>query len=373
MRSEPLRVCFVMPGAYPLFNPDCPAPFGGSEIDLYLASRELASRPGFQVQFLVGDYGQPGCETRHGVKLIRIARGNRDRYPLRRHRLQRRWALFGCLLRCGADVLVTQTAADTLLLAAIAARLRGMRVVHKCASAVDVDFGWWRRNAPLIWCAYAPGMHLADAIVCQTTEQYRGLAPRLRRRAEVIPGALPAPAVDPQLPRAGVLWVGRADDVKRVELVPALAAALPEEPFTVIMPGIDARRRAQLVCCDNITVHDRVPFDEIMPFFFRAKCLLNTSRYEGFPNTFLQACMAGTPILSWCVNPDQVLDRCGIGCCCDGSVERAVAFVRRLDPATVARMGACGRAYAAREHDFADGIARLAALLQRVVAGEIGR
>ncbi len=63
----PLRVCFVAPGAYPLFDPAVQHPIGGMETRSVLFARELAKRPGFDVHFLVTDFGQPAMQRLDGV------------------------------------------------------------------------------------------------------------------------------------------------------------------------------------------------------------------------------------------------------------------------------------------------------------------
>jgi glycosyltransferase involved in cell wall biosynthesis len=54
--------------------------------------------------------------------------------------------------------------------------------------------------------------------------------------------------------------------------------------------------------------------NEILPFLSKANFILNTSRYEGFSNTFLEAMMTGTPILTTQnVNPDGIIDSKELG------------------------------------------------------------
>lgn len=63
----PLRVCFVAPWAYPLFDPAVAQPIGGMETRSVLFARGLAKRPGFDVHFLVSDFGQPAVQHIEGV------------------------------------------------------------------------------------------------------------------------------------------------------------------------------------------------------------------------------------------------------------------------------------------------------------------
>ena len=50
-----------------------------------------------------------------------------------------------------------------------------------------------------------------------------------------------------------------------------------------------------------------------------AKILINTSLFEGFPNTFLEAGLQKTPIISLHSNPDNILNKLQAGYCVNGS------------------------------------------------------
>jgi glycosyltransferase involved in cell wall biosynthesis len=56
---------------------------------------------------------------------------------------------------------------------------------------------------------------------------------------------------------------------------------------------------------------------------------VNTSLYEGFPNTFIQSWLRGVPVLSLTVNPDGVLDGETLGVHA-GSPQRLAEQMRRL-------------------------------------------
>ena len=66
----------------------------------------------------------------------------------------------------------------------------------------------------------------------------------------------------------------------------------------------------------NLKLIKKVPFDEIQKYFDEAKIFVNTSESEGFPNTFIQAGLAATPIASLKVDPDSFIqsNNCGNAC-----------------------------------------------------------
>ena len=61
-KNKPIKVCFVCPKAYPLFNPSICKLFGGAELDLYLLACELTKDENYEVSCIVADYGQEKIE-----------------------------------------------------------------------------------------------------------------------------------------------------------------------------------------------------------------------------------------------------------------------------------------------------------------------
>ena len=57
----------------------------------------------------------------------------------------------------------------------------------------------------------------------------------------------------------------------------------------------------------NLEFIERVPYHQIQEYYDTAQIFVNTSTYEGFPNSFIQAGLAGTALLSLRVDPDGMI------------------------------------------------------------------
>jgi hypothetical protein len=58
LRTRLVRICFIAPKAYLLFNPDVKELFGGAEVDLYFLATELARDKNYAAGFITADYEQ---------------------------------------------------------------------------------------------------------------------------------------------------------------------------------------------------------------------------------------------------------------------------------------------------------------------------
>jgi glycosyltransferase involved in cell wall biosynthesis len=119
------------------------------------------------------------------------------------------------------------------------------------------------------------------------------------------------------LERKGVLWVGRIDEPKRLEWLLEIAKGCPDLHFDIVgrPHGRDEyiqKLEMQISLLHNVVHHGYIPPEKMPEYYARACVLCCTSRFEGFPNTFLEAWSHGVPIVST-VDPDGMISERRLG------------------------------------------------------------
>ncbi len=363
--KRPIRVCFIAPKAYPLFNPAVQGVFGGAETDLYMLSTELAKDSGFQVSFIVADYGQNSSEIIEGVRVIRSL-------DFSKCALSSALRLWRAMRSADADIYMLKTPSPGVPLTAAFCRVRRRILVYRTASSRECD-GTYLKEHPVLGKAFGWSLKLAKMVSVQNSTDRDDLAGTMGVEAMVIPnGHRLGPVAD--VNRQNVLWVGRSAAIKRPELFIDLAEKYPEEQFVMICQAATGdnnfdRLVSRALSVPNLEFHERIAFNEIDAYFQRAKVFVNTSDSEGFPNTFIQACKAATCILSLNVNPDNFLAEYSCGLSCDGSfqsLEKGLDFILARD--RYIELGQNGLGYVRDFHDVAKIIPRYKEAFSRLIS-----
>jgi glycosyltransferase involved in cell wall biosynthesis len=313
--------------AYPYFNPAAGRDFGGAELQLYLMAAELAKDPRFHVSFIVRSEALAKPEVREGVELLPwsppaaglpVVRGLRRLLAFRR-----------LLDAADADIIVQRCAGTLTGALALHCRSRGRGFAYMAAHDSDLlpeRPVWWGRGLrpALRWAFYRLGLRRADLVFVQHEGQRELLARHHGREGAVRPCVQRVPDAAPREGGEFVLWVARCERWKQPGLFLDLARACPGERFVMVCPPAQsepafvAEIRDAARALPNLEFLDGVPYPEIDGLFRRASLLVNTSRSEGFPNTFVQAWKHGTPVLSLAVDPDGAIERHALGACCHG-------------------------------------------------------
>ncbi len=344
-----IRVCFISPKAYPLFNPAVESVFGGAEVDLYMIATELAKDREFEVSFVVADYGQADEEMRENVRIIKSV--NFRQNPMTGAR-----KIWAALKKADADVYMMKTASPGVPLVRYFCRRYNRRFIYKTANQGECD-GKYRGRHPILGRLFVHSLKAASAVIVQNQRDHDNLAEHFSIQSAVIPNGHRIPeAVSGD--KKHILWAGRSAAVKGPRRFLELAKAFPDEPFVMICQEATGDDNYRGLCeeaagAQNLTFVERVPFHEIDGYFEQAKVFVNTSDSEGFPNTFIQAAKAGAAILSYLVNPDGFLDGHGCGLAGDGTMNKTVEQLRTLlEGKRFLEYGSRGRDYVRGTHDI---------------------
>ena len=297
-----LSVCFVAPHAWPVLSGDRSiAVVGGAEVQQAILARLLASR-GYRVSMICLDFGQPEKTTVEGVEVHRAF--NMDHgVPVVRFLHPRLTSMWRALKAVDADIYYYRSAAMWVGVLAEFCRRHGKRLVYAGASDKDFDpdQGGQIRYARDRWL-FRRGIARAHAIVAQNEHQRRACRETYGREAAVIPSCYVAPEARASAQDL-VLWVGTMHENKRPELLLEVAKKLPHRRFVMIGgPGPNAHfyeeTRRLAAAISNVEFKGFLPLAEAETWFDRARVFVNTSLYEGMPNTFLQAWARGVPTVA---------------------------------------------------------------------------
>ncbi len=349
INKNKIKVCFVAPKAYPIFNPAIGTYFGGAEVDLYYLAVEIARDNRFDISFIVADYGQKDIEKIENVQVIKSLDFKKNLL----NGLSKTWK---ALKQADADIYVLKCASPGVPVVAEFCKLHHKIFIYRLASLLESD-GTYIKEHVFLGKLFKWSLRQAKIIFAQNKTDYDNLTRTMGLASHVIPNGHPLPPIGNQK-RDTILWVGRDDSVKKPQRFLELAKSFPDEHFTIICQTLNNDDKYKNLietarAIPNLEFIRHVPFNQINSWFGRAKVLVNTSDSEGFPNTFIQACNCGAAILSFDVNPDGFLNSYNCGLCCNGDVGRLTYNLRfMLESNRYLEFGANARRYSEKFHDI---------------------
>ena len=213
-------------------------------------------------------------------------------------------------------------------IAAYYAQRHQCRMIWHISSDKNVEpmkYGFTRNVAPqfIEQQIMQYGITHAHCIIAQTLQQDALLQRNYGRHATaIVPNYHPKPSENIHKSRPiKVLLIGKLHPLKQPEVFVKLARDLQhikEAQFIMIgPPDHDQVRHNRLLeeagKLGNFVYLGRRSQEEVNALLAEAHVLVNTSQWEGFPNTFIQAWMRKVPVVSLNVNPDKVFDKENIG------------------------------------------------------------
>ncbi len=326
------KICFFNINAYSAFHPESVAPIGGTEIQLFNVSRFLADSDDFDVSFVTGDWGQMSIEEFGEIRIYKsfsldMSVVNYFRAP---------FLMWRKLKYVDAEVYIASSAGAEIGILALFCKVYRKKFIYRTAHQIDCDGEYSRGNG---WKGrmYDFGLRRADVIVTQNVDHQRLLAEK-KLQSIVIRNSF---IIHENESVGGkglnvVLWVSRCEEWKNPDLFLDIVERLPNVKFCMICPRSNNQEKLFQKISErarnlrNLDFKEGVLYSEIQHYFDTARIFIGTSEYEGFPNTYVQACIGQTPIISYKVNPDQFISNNNVGCCVDGDFERMINCVDLL-------------------------------------------
>lgn len=325
-----MKMAFISSFAHLALDPDADRVSGGAELQVALLSKELVRR-GHDVVVIGGDIGQKdkavfeGVKTRTGgkfhtggladtllalPKVIRVLREERPQYV----------AILGWT--------------TWLYMIDRLKSFIGYRSIFICGLDTEVN-GEFRRENPVRGRFFERAVQDCDFRFAMSEYQQEQFARNGQACGFYRNLILPRSGKRPVEKTVDFLWVARCQPIKRPHLFLDLAEKLPASRFEMICPREDealwqsVQKRAKGL--GNMDFKERVPYRMIQGRYDAAHILVNTSSWEGFPNSFIQAGQGNAALLSLRVNPDGLFERFNVGFCAvddfDAFANRAVGMV----------------------------------------------
>ncbi len=275
----------------------------------------------------VKDMGQMDGEVIEGIQVWKTFRQDAG-LPIVRFIHPRSTGLWGALKRADAEIYYQSCAGVATGIVAHFCRKYRRKFIFRIAHDTDCVPGeelipYWRDRK-----IYQYGLKNADLVVAQSEQQQILLKRNYAIDSPLVNMVVQLPLADNHDRDIDILWVNNIRSFKRPELLPELARLLPQLKFVMIggpchgHEELFSRVRDEADVLANLEFMGFVPYEDVNTYYARARIFVNTSDSEGFPNSFLQAWVRGTPVFSF-FDPDNIIKREGLGRAPAGLAEMA--------------------------------------------------
>jgi glycosyltransferase involved in cell wall biosynthesis len=331
--------------------------FGGSEVQLYLISKELSKEKNYKINIIAGylEEQKNSLFYNNNLELNVI-------YPLKKSFLNyilRPLKLFWILITIKPDIVVQRFASVTTGLAALYCTIFKKKFLYSIAHDKEVQYSGIEGLKKF---CYLFGLTRADLIISQSNFQNKQLKrsfPFLEtKKMKIIKSGYNIKNFEIEKGNY-ILWVGRGVKWKNPEIVFKLAKKLEDKKFLMICSfsnnlkyWLDLIEESRKI--NNLKFIKYVDFNKINSIFKKSELFINTSSSEGFPNTFVQATKNSKPIVSLNVNPDNFINVYNCGLYCDNKFKKFYEDIIKIsdNDDLYKKMAKNAYKYAKKNHDL---------------------
>ncbi len=363
--TQKTNIALISTYGYPLYDVSLSNQgIGGTEVQLYYLVKCLKDK--YSISVVVSDYGQGSVIEHDGVKFYRAMNLEKKL----KNYLAAPFLFLRALERTQAEIYITSPAGPEFYLTALYCVLRNKKYIHRVAHESETD-GTVKEKSVIVGVVHRWSLRKASARVVQTEAQRKQLRNHYHLDSVAISNGFPL-LKNLDSTKESILWVARAVPWKRPEVFFEVTDHFPNEVFIMICSGKGDYYegiRQEADKRDNIRFISHVDFHEIQNYYNQAKLFLSTSEKEGFPNTFIQACLGGVPIVSLGVDPDGFMEKYNTGIVVDNDIEVYLTKVRMLLENTQVweEMAHNAQTYVSRNHNIEETTKKWIQLLDTVV------
>lgn len=264
------------------------------------------------------------CETKiaENINLIRLYDENKGIRILRviYYRLPK---LYNVFKELKPDYIYQSIPSWMSYFIAIFCKTLNIRYIIRISNNNELNGKYIKHKSRLRYKMLRYGIKWSHCVLCQNRNQYRDLKSQFPNKLAYTihnPIILNDHQLKPGLSqRDYIAWVAKIRYVKNPRLLYEIASNMPSENFYIAGAVDDNHPETleytkKLKGLENVNFKGVVEREDIPAFLSGAKFLLNTSLYEGFSNTYLEAMSVGTPVLTTeNANPDGIIDGKGLG------------------------------------------------------------
>jgi glycosyltransferase involved in cell wall biosynthesis len=348
------KICFVALDSLSLLTSSENLKYiGGSELTQVLIGRELAKR-GFQISFITYDENN-GKKNFDEITIFKSFSPSKNFSSLKMALM-----IWKSLKKANADIYVQGIGFYGII--PLFCIIHGKKYVKWIMSDSELLFERLHSAHPIsLKVRQYIDIKLAHKIIVQNLFQKELIEKKFKRKCVLIKNPMIIPDINNfknKENKNNILWVGTIRSVKQPNIFLKIAKSLPQYKF--IMIGGEAEEEKKLfnviekeaTTISNLEFLGFVPHNKIQKYYEEASIFINTSQIEGFPNTFLESWICGTPVISLNVDPDEIICNNKLGLH-SKTVEQLILDVNILFFSDNLRkeMGINARKYVKKNHD----------------------
>lgn len=238
------------------------------------------------------------------------------------------------------DIIYSDVPSWQTIMFSTISKLQKRLFIQRISNDNMVDKRIISQNGKLKYLVFRMGLKSSEVILCQNDYQFDILKKRY-------PGKVIHKFHNPFLAdnnieilksRNYVAWIGIFQHQKNMDALLRIALTLSSIEFRIAgdaEDGIDAETMntiRELKKLNNVIFVGYIENRKIPHFLSGAYCLLNTSYYEGFSNTYLESFSVGTPVVTTkSTDPDQIIEKNHLGFISDTYEELPACIMKIIE------------------------------------------